>query len=354
MVPLTPSRGRVRSAILLAALLVGVAVPAVAESSLIRPQAPAAGDGRILVAQNNQNTAELLVRIQDLEEMVRQLTGRVEGLEFQLQQVLKVQEDNEFRFQQLEGGAPVGKPQAAVPTDGATPSDALPQEQTPAGTADTPMDQLPSTPDQLPDDLAAGDEPMDFGVGESADPLLRGGTDQLGTLGDGDDLSNIPLDLSLPNGGEISNGDAQAQYDAAYDAMTRGDYAFAEEQFRQFVDLFPNDRLAPDAVNYLGDTLLQQGKYMDAAAVLGPGYKRYQESNRAPDIMLKAGVASVGIATSEAQPEVPGATAQQIPTPLETGCRIFAELPVRYPNLPPAFRQRLAQEVAKAQCPVTN
>ena len=72
---------------------------------------------------------------------MRQLTGRIEGLEFQLQQIAQgAAEDNEFRFQQLEGTAPVGKPQAAVPTDGVTPSDALPQDQTPAVAA-IPIDQ---------------------------------------------------------------------------------------------------------------------------------------------------------------------------------------------------------------------
>ena len=166
MVPFNRIRGRLRPAILIAALLAGVAVPALAANSFFGPQAPATDDGRILVAQNSQNAAELLVRIQDLEEQVRQMTGRIEGLEFQVQQLLKVNEDNEFRFQQLEGTAPVGKPQAAVPTDGVTPSDALPQEQTPA-VADTPTDQLPATPDQavVAPDLPATDLPMDGGVG---------------------------------------------------------------------------------------------------------------------------------------------------------------------------------------------
>lgn len=333
MVPLNRIRGRLRPAILIAVLMAGVAVPALAANSFFGPQAPATDDGRILVAQNNQNAAELLVRIQDLEEQVRQLTGRVEGLEFQVQQLLKVNEDNEFRFQQLEGTAPVGKPQAAVPTDGVTPSDALPQDQTPA-VADIPADQLPATPDQavIAPDLPATDLPMD-GVGESADPLLQGGTDQLGTLEGDEALANQPLDLTLGDGGTFSNGDAKAQFEAGRDAMSRGDYAFASEQLTQFLQYYHDDPQAPDAVNYLGEALIQQRDFQQASQVLAQGYIDYSQSNRAPDIMLRLGVALSGLGQGE------------------LACENFAKLRERYPNVVPKFKQRLEEEAQKAQCP---
>ncbi len=52
-----------------------------------------------------------------------------------------------------------------------------------------------------------------------------------------------------------------AQYQAGYDAIVRGDYAFAEDQFRQFVALYPDDPQAPDATNWLGEALMQRGAY---------------------------------------------------------------------------------------------
>jgi len=333
MVPLNSSRSRLRPAILIAALLAGVAVPALAANSFFGPQAPATTGDRVLVAQNNSNTAELLVRIQDLEQTVRDLTGRVEGLEFQLQQILKVQEDNEFRFQQLEGTAPVGKPQAAVPTDGVTPSDSLPQEQTPA-VADTPTDRLPATPDQavVVPNLPDSDLPMDD-VGESDDPLLRGGTDQLGTLGEGDDFANRPLDLNLGGDVALSNGDAKAQFEAGRDAMSRGDYAFASDQLTQFLQYYHDDPQAPDAVNYLGEALIQQQDYQQASQVLAQGYIDYTQSNRAPDIMLRLGVALAGLGQGD------------------LACENFAKLRERYPNTAQKFKQRLEEEARKAQCP---
>lgn len=328
-------RGRLRPAFLIAVLMAGVAVPALGAGSFFGPQSPSRDDGRILVAQNNQ-AAELLVRIQDLEQQVRELTGRVEGLEFQLRQLLKVNEDFEYRLQELEGTAPVGKPQAAVPTDGVTPSDALPQDQNPVVSADTPMHELPSTPDQLPADLADVPElshediPMD-GIGESADPLLRGGIDQLGTL-EGDDFANVPLDLNLPQTA-LSSGDAKAQFEAGRDAMNRGDYAFASEQLAQFLEYYPEDPLAPDAVNYLGEALIQQSDFQQASQVLAQGYIDYSKSNRAPDIMLRLGVALSGLGQAE------------------LACENFAKLRERYPNVAPRFKQRLEEEAQKAQCP---
>jgi tol-pal system protein YbgF len=289
-------------------------------------------DGRILVAQNQQNTAELLVRIQDLEGQIRTMTGQIEGLQFQLTQmqtlIERMTEDNEFRFQQLEGGAP-GKPQAAVPTDGAMSSQPLSPDST--QTADVPAAADPAQPEAP---AAGGAAPMDFALEDSQDPLLGGGVDQLGTLSE-DQLTVAParpLDLDQ-SGGLISAGDAAAQYQAGYDAMTRGDYTFAEEQFTQFIALYPDDPQAADATNWLGEALLQRGAYTDAAQVLADGYTKYRESRRAPDMLLKLGVALVGADQAE------------------VGCRTFQTLRERYPELSTAFRQRLDEETQKAQCP---
>src|SRR5690606_16123116 len=99
--------------------------------------------------------------------------------------------DNEFRFQQLEGGAG-GKPQAAT-EPGAAPAQQLPQSETETGS----IQQLPSTPDALPqlspdgtptDALPGDGAPMDFGLGESQDPLLNGGQGTLGALDEGVNL----------------------------------------------------------------------------------------------------------------------------------------------------------------------
>lgn len=276
----------------------------------------------------NQSAAQLAVQVQEMQEQMRILTGQVEGLQFQLTQMQtlleRMTEDNEFRFQQLEGGAS-GKPQAATDTLG-EPAQRLPQTETETGS----IQQLPTvgldgTLDPQPDGLSL-DQPMDFGLGDSQDPVLRGGSGTLGSLDSG-------TDLTFGRGASASSGDARAQYEAGYDAIVRGDYVFAQDQFEQFIELYPDSPQAADATNWLGEALIQQGQFDDAALVLAEGYKKYQNDRRAPDLMLKLGMALVG-------------SQQQ-----ELACRTFVTLENRYSELTPAFRQRLGEEKNRAQCP---
>src|SRR5690606_17346872 len=168
----------------------------------------------------------------------------------------------------------------------------------------------PATSEQAPSRLqpsppavgAEEGEPADH-LGDSADPLIgtnATGADTLGTLPEDVALGGSrPLDLSLDGGAQVSNGDADAQYAAGYDAIVRGDYAFAEDQFSQFVALYPDDPQAPDATNWLGEALIQRGAYDDAALVLAEGYQKYQDSPRAPDLLLKLGIALGGAGEQE-------------------------------------------------------
>src|SRR5690606_20145236 len=101
--------------------------------------------GRILVAQ--ADNAQIMVRVQQLEEQIRLLNGQVEGLTFQLTQLQEIlnrlQEDSEFRFQQLEGGAG-GKTDAATQAGGEMRPEALPQDPATSGTEDqVPLTDIP-------------------------------------------------------------------------------------------------------------------------------------------------------------------------------------------------------------------
>ena len=325
---------------LLLSVLTATAMGATAPSSAAVPSvfAPAAlavaapeQPARLRVAQS-QEAAQLQLQIQQLQEQIRMLTGQVEGLQFQVTQMQtqmeRTNEDNEFRFQALEGGAP-GKSPAATESGGAMPAEELPQ--TPAEAA---------APAAAPDEtrLEPGDgEPMDM-IGETLDPMVGNDADDgtLGTLSDGGAPGALdpgqPLDLSLDSGAAASNADARAQYDAGYEAVVRGDYAFAEDQFQQFVALYPDDPQAPDATHWLGEALIQRGAYDDAALVLAEGYQQYQSSSRAPDLLLKLGIALNGAGEAE------------------VACRTYATLEQRHTGFSDAFRQRLADEKLRAQC----
>lgn len=295
------------------------------------------------VFAQSKEDAQVIVRVQQLEDQVRTLTGQIEGLQFQLTQMQellqKQNDDNEFRFQQLEGGKGGAgkKSDAATQTGGDAPAVALPQPPEGQSADPLPSSALQGDAASAPADASASAGDMDSdGLGQSADPLVGtngadGGTVPLGTLPDSGE--SRPLNLSLDSSQALTDGDAAAQYKAGYDAIVRGDYAFAEDQFRQFIALYPKDPQAADATNWLGEALLQRKAYDDAADVLLTGYQTYPQSPRAPDLLMKLGIALAGAGEQD------------------TACRTFGEVGKRYPKQPAAFNSRLAQEKQKAQCP---
>jgi len=273
----------------------------------------------IQVAQSSD--AAVAVRIDQLEEQMRILNGQVEGLQFQLTQLQtlleRMQADADARFAALEGGAPVGKTEAAPQAGGVMPSGETPQA----------MDL--STPGADTDVFGTGEAPLDLDA-----PIELGAPEQsLGTLtlNDLEGTSGPEIDIGR-DAGLITDADANAQYTAGYDAVIRGDYEFAEEQFRQFIALFPDHPQAPDATNWLGEALIQRGDYEEAADILLTGFQSYPNAARSPDILMKLGIALSGSGENE------------------TACRTFNEVVRRFPDTSPAFQQRLGTEMAEAGC----
>ena len=256
-------------------------------NSFLPPKAIVVTDtAPIQVAQSRD--AAVAVRLDQLEEQMRILNGQVEGLQFQLTQLQtlleRMQEDADARFAALEGGAPVGKTSAASQSGGATPSGGAPQS----------VDL--SAPGLNADVFGTGEAPLDLGA-----PIELGAPEQpLGTL-TLDDLSgatgpeiDIGRDATM-----ITDADADAQYRAGYDAVIKGDYGFAEDQFRQFIALFPDHPQAPDATNWLGEALIQRGDYEEAADILLTGFQTYPNAARSPDILMKLGIALAGTGETE-------------------------------------------------------
>ncbi len=330
---------RVRTRVALATVLaLGVATPTLVHAAMFStPPSDSsrvisdAAPERVLVAQA-ADTAQLMVRIQQLEEQNRLLNGQIEGLTFQLTQmqelVNRMSEDNEFRFQALEGGARP-KPEAATQAGGAMQPEALPQD------PNVPMTEIPEQGVQpLPGEIefdptyTDGAAPMDD-LGDSSDPLV--GTGATGGL---DLVTGKPLNLSYdPAAVDTGNADADAQFAAGFEAISTGDYPFAEDQFTQFLSLYPDNPQATEAANLLGDALLYRQAYSEAADVLLNAFQKAPESPRAPDLLLKLGMALSGAGERE------------------TACRTLAEIDKRYPDVTPVFTTRLAEEKVRAQCP---
>ncbi|HHB81849.1 MAG TPA: tol-pal system protein YbgF [Devosia sp.] len=296
----------------------------------------------LLVAQN-RSTAATNLRLSQLEEQMRVLNGQVEGLQFQMTQmqtlIERMAEDNEFRFSQLEGGGS-GKTDAVTQSGGDRPVGELPQQQNSQPHVEEEI-IIPDHPGPAGGALELGEKELQPGIipdgdvepEEGVTPLVFEGGERISfeapppRFGDG-----AALNLDISSGGIISEGDADAQYKAGLDAVLQGDYVFAENQFRQFVGLFPEHELAPEATNWFGEALLQQNRFDEAAQVLFDGFERYQGTTRGPDLLLKLGIALSGAGEKD------------------TACRTFGEVLRRYPAMEGAFELRVAAEMARAQC----
>ena len=269
-----------------------------------------AAPARIHVAQS-QDSAQVLVRMQQLEEQVRVLNGQIEGLTFQMTQM-------QTAIEQLQSG----RASAAPATSSSEEADVAPTE--------IPEGGVRPLPGEVEFDPTFSDGTVPSGdLGRSSDPLagtgLRGGVDL---------ATGQPLDLSYdPSAQTGGDDDADAQFAAGYEALVGGDFEFAEEQFTQFIELYPDNPQVTDAANWLGDALIHRAAYNEAAAVLLDAYQKSPQSPRAPDLLLKLGMSLAGAGERE------------------VACRTYGQIEGRYTVMTPAFVTRLNEEKSKAECP---
>ena len=275
-------------------------------------------------------------RITALEEQIRALSGRVEELNFQIlqmqDQMRKMQEDNEFRFQELEQR----KSDAGVKSRGTAPRQSPETAQaTPENGTRTPV---PASPDEAAAAKGADDQgraPGTFGtitfdgsgnvtggsVGAALPAAPGAGEAPPGAAADGTIVAALP-----------ASDDPEEAYRNSYEFILSGDYGTAEAGFRDHIARFPGDPKTADARYWLGEALLGQKKYRDAAEVFLAANKEYPSARKAPDMLLKLGVSLVGLDQHD------------------VACATFSEVGKRYPELSAALKDRVKQEQALAKC----
>jgi tol-pal system protein YbgF len=281
-------------------------------------------------------------RITALEEQVRSLNGTIEELNFQIlqmqEQLRKIQEDNEFRFQELEKKSDAGgsKAKRSVAENSATPSGG----QTSAAQSQDRSAASPSSVEQIIGgsqgaDAAKGAPPKTFGT----ITFDENGNVKSGSVGDGATVDNSAQTQS--NGGVSDNtvvaalpatDDPDELYRNSYQFILSGDYGTAEAGFRDHIARFPADPKTADSHFWLGEALLGQQKYRDAAEVFLAANKDYPKSKKAPDMLLKLGISLVGL------------------NQRDVACATFSEIGKRYPDAGSALRDRVKQEQALASC----
>ncbi len=202
-------------------------------------------------------------RVDELENMVRQLTGKVEESAFKSQQLSKqldrMQADIEMRFRDLQGGQ--GGQQGGSGASGSAPAMTMP------GPNGAPALVPPRGADA---------------------PGPASGPQVLGTMPEKDMKR---LTAQPQPAAPAAPKDAQGQYDEAYAAAQRGDFANAERGFQDFLAKNPNHQLAGNASYWLGDMAYSRKDFDSAARIFLEAYKKYPKHGKSPDMIYKAGSA---------------------------------------------------------------
>jgi len=255
------------------------------------------------VAPADGGTAvNLELRLDQIETQMRTLTGSLEEVNYSIDQLKrrldKLVGDVDQRLTQLEHpGAPAVAPTgaaAAAPALGAGANPAAPPSQ--AGTL-----VAPPVAQSSGGQIAAARPP--------AAPTPAPGS-----------------------GGTLPSGSAQDQYNYAFGLLRQADYPAAEEALRTFVQRYPNDPLAGNAEYWLGETYYVRKDYNNAAATFAEGYRKYPQSGKAADNLLKLGM-SLGNAGQKKE-----------------ACLTFNQLAHDFPKASGNITERANQEKQRLGC----
>ncbi len=243
------------------------------------------------------------VRIDQLEEQMRTLTGQIEEVNYAIDQLKHrletLSSDVDERFHALGG------PPSAASATGAGAGAAVAAAGPTVAAAGAPK---PGVPDS---------------------------SSQPGILGTLRESSGGPPGAP-PAGGTtaaaLSNGSPQDQYNAAFGLLRRADYPDAEQALKAFIQRYPSDALAGNAQYWLGETYYVRKDYENAATAFAVGYQKYPHSGKAADNLLKLGM-SLGNLGKKSE-----------------ACSAFTRLDRDFPTAPPNVKDRVSSERHQIGC----
>lgn len=309
-----------------------------------------------------QDSAGLLVRIGRLESQIRQLSGQIEQMQFEThrlaEQLKKFQEDVDFRFH--EGGAqgaPVAKPpqrrgeapgtqihgdDRGPPQSAATASssangrgDAFDPSQHPgAPGVPRPLGSLaPATSINPAGGRPNESGPEGFDRNDPGAPLdLSNGRSRV--AGPPPMAARVPASgITTPGGTVIAMApNAKEEFDIALGYFKQSAYENAEKGFAGFLEKNPKNKMASDAIYYLGESFYRRGRQPEAAEQYLKISTQYPNSPRAPEALLRLGQSLNALGAKE------------------QACATYGEIARKYPNAPATVKTGAEREAKRAKC----
>jgi tol-pal system protein YbgF len=317
-----------------------------------------------------QDSAGLLVRIGRLESQMRQISGQIEQMQFETrglaEQLKKFQEDVDFRFH--EGGAqgaPVAKPpqkRGEAPATQINGADRGPPQSAASATSHATGRGDAFDPSQNPGAPGAPRPLGSLAPAASTNPA-GGRPNESGPAGLDQNEPGAPLDLSngrsriagpppttptppmaaasvpasriaTPGGTVIAMAPnpAQEEFDIALGYFKQRAYENAEKSFAGFLEKNPKNKMASDAIYYLGESFYQRGRQPEAAEQYLKISTQYANSPRAPEALLRLGQSLNALGAKE------------------QACATYGEIARKYPNAPATVKTGAEREAKRAQC----
>ncbi|MEQ8664650.1 MAG: tol-pal system protein YbgF [Rhodospirillales bacterium] len=282
---------------------------------------------------NPAGIAHLDSRITALEGDLRAVTGSVEELGFHISQLTtrldKLIGDVDYRLSELERGR-VGAGSAAVGVQGdgllpqdqsATPLPVTPEVDTGTGVLGSiTAEQLQSADVSVPSEVDAATEGSGTGISRA----------DTGTLSS-QELS-APQPTATDGNEQVAALTPQDEYAQAFALLRQAKYDEAAAALQSFVDSHGDHDLASNARYWLGETYYVRSEYVRAAEVFFEAYRLAPKGPKAPDTLLKLGMALGNLGK---KPEA---------------CAAFAKLEQEFPNPSPAIVSKLDRERSRNGC----
>ncbi|MFN7054891.1 tol-pal system protein YbgF [Hyphomonas sp.] len=281
------------------------------------------GDLSQQVDQTRQQTADLMLQLNQNASDIRTLNGRIEALSFELNQTRSANadlvKDNEALASEL----------AQLEAQLAMQARAITAIQMVLGIEpeEMPVAAAPSSGGAQVNGRAMAGTGAANGAGTGQGPavLVPGGALPAGSVGREGSLGTLPAS-QLP-------GEAGPLFALARQRLLQLDYTGAEEAFRSFIDKFGNDRQAGEAHFWLGEALHQQGAHAESGAAYTTMIRSFPDDERAPDALARL------------------ARAMRLIGDTQRACQALDQLPRRYPNASRTVRDMAAVERTRSGCP---
>ncbi len=125
---------------------------------------------------------------------------------------------------------------------------------------------------------------------------------------------------------------ADVLYDEGIRLLNIGSFDQAGAQFEDLIASHPQDPKAGQAQFWLGDMHFKLGRYEQAASAFLDSFRNWPDGQKAPDSLLKLGMTLANIGKTE------------------EACLSFKQVPARYPGAPPALLRRADIESQRFRC----